>query len=143
MKFVCALVLATVFCEALTTCNALLILQEKHGKIKSFTCEVCSKKFSRKFNLEVHMKTHVDQCKHVCPLCGETFTQKSNLKRHHFRKHVRFASYELEFACSVTRHLRRIRTRRAGRSLSKTRSRGVFERCEGAPGNQWKGQCMV
>ena len=51
-----------------------------------FTCENCKKSFSRKDNLNRHIKLH--SCSkqssktYTCPLCPTTFSRKNELKRH-------------------------------------------------------------
>ena len=54
---------------------------------KDFQCEVCEKKFSRKFILENHMLTHTKIRAHECDICDKKFFQKSSLVTH-FRIHL-------------------------------------------------------
>ena len=47
-----------------------------------YSCKVCRKSFSRKSELERHMKTHTGVKPYNCTFCKMKFSQKSNLKRH-------------------------------------------------------------
>lgn len=50
---------------------------------KIYACHICGKKFSRKFNLNTHIKcVHSDEKDYVCPLCKRAFNHSSNLRKH-------------------------------------------------------------
>ena len=59
----------------------------KHGKTKTFECNVCNKMFSLKFNLIDHTKIHSKYKEVVCDLCGEAFSTKKSLNTHTLRVH--------------------------------------------------------
>ena len=52
-------------------------------------CLLCSKRFTRAYNLRSHMRTHTDDRPSVCSTCGETFARQQDLKRHENEHHGR------------------------------------------------------
>ena len=49
---------------------------------ESFPCKECSKIFSSKGNLKVHVSTIHENSVFICPKCGQNFNRKSSLVRH-------------------------------------------------------------
>ncbi|KAF2973525.1 hypothetical protein GQX73_g157 [Xylaria multiplex] len=58
------------------------------------TCTECDKKFTRKHNLQNHMRSHQGLKPYACKDCGEKFTRKSDCDRHQRGQHG-----EKEFVC--------------------------------------------
>ena len=61
---------------------------------KSLTClwplennQVCGKTFSKKFNLNTHLKIHRGEKSFSCNQCKMTFSQKHHLKKHEIAIH--------------------------------------------------------
>jgi len=51
--------------------------------VKDHACELCGKQFSRKFNLNTHIKcVHSDEKDYVCNFCNRAFNHSSNLRKH-------------------------------------------------------------
>lgn len=49
----------------------------------TFQCHLCADKwFTRKANLDSHLRTHANSRPYACSECGETFTRKSDCDRH-------------------------------------------------------------
>ena len=56
--------------------------EEKHTKNKNiYKCNQCKKIFPRKWNLEIHLKTHLKSVI-ICDQCGKQFTRTNNLLSH-------------------------------------------------------------
>ena len=51
-------------------------------KKKDFICSHCQKQFTRKFDLERHMKKHTQEKGYGCDLCPRTFYRKDKLRQH-------------------------------------------------------------
>ncbi|CAL1294269.1 unnamed protein product [Larinioides sclopetarius] len=67
-----------------------------HTNEKSYSCNVCNKKFSQKNTLNVHLRTHTNEKPFSCDLCKVQFSQKCTLNRH-FRTHTN----EKPYSCDV------------------------------------------
>lgn len=84
----------TAFTESSTRRKHMLV----HNPNKQFKCDMCDKAFSRKINLNVHIKTHYRQqgllaegdVVQECPVCFKTITY--NFKQH-MRNHERGKAY--------------------------------------------------
>ena len=54
-----------------------------HTRIKEYSCSKCSKQFTQKSTLEVHMRSvHLKIKPHKCSVCSSTFSQLTALKGH-------------------------------------------------------------
>ena len=59
------------------------IISSKVSRV--FTCDMCELEFTRKENLERHMRTHASSSsssKYTCKDCGKQFTTNFSLSRH-------------------------------------------------------------
>ncbi|KAJ0050088.1 hypothetical protein NL108_011804, partial [Boleophthalmus pectinirostris] len=65
-----------------TKCNAVDHYYSHTGE-KPYTCDVCSKKFSKTSALNHHsITTHVNRRPYTCPYCGKFFTYPSHQRQH-------------------------------------------------------------
>ena len=56
----------------------------------SFECDLCQQIFTRKDNLQVHMRTHANKRpKIICEVCRQEFTSKPELRAHRINIHER------------------------------------------------------
>lgn len=53
-----------------------------HVPGKSFACQICAKKFSKKVSLDRHILIHSGEKPFACDVCGKKFTQKSQMQAH-------------------------------------------------------------
>lgn len=79
---------------------------------KPFQCTHCQKRFARKFNLNLHLRTHTGEKPFECSYCSKKFAQKSNLYVH-LRKHTGEKPYQCNqcdkvfgHKCNLYNHLR-------------------------------------
>ena len=49
---------------------------------KIHECNICSKTYTRSYNLESHMRTHTNQRPFTCTSCHTSFARRSDLNRH-------------------------------------------------------------
>ncbi|KAF2794842.1 hypothetical protein K505DRAFT_241271, partial [Melanomma pulvis-pyrius CBS 109.77] len=61
----------------------------------TFQCNLCSKRFSRAYNLSSHLRTHTDDRRFVCSTCGKAFARYNDSLRHEG-----LHSGEKKFVCS-------------------------------------------
>ncbi|XP_037651711.1 gastrula zinc finger protein XlCGF57.1-like isoform X1 [Sebastes umbrosus] len=76
--------------------NSLITHMILHSEGNRFTCSVCKRSFGIRGNLVVHMRTHTGEKPFSCSVCSKTFTTKQQLKRH-----MRIHTGEKPFSCSV------------------------------------------
>lgn len=68
------------------------------GGLKFHACQLCGKRFSRKFNLNTHIKcVHSDEKDYICSFCNRAFNHSSNLRKHIKTVH----SSDKPFRCQV------------------------------------------
>ncbi|TKA24745.1 hypothetical protein B0A50_05733 [Salinomyces thailandicus] len=48
----------------------------------TFHCTLCTKRFTRAYNLRSHLRTHTDERPFVCTVCGKAFARQHDRKRH-------------------------------------------------------------
>ncbi|XP_046404762.1 zinc finger protein 468-like isoform X2 [Ischnura elegans] len=64
--------------------------------VKSYKCSTCSRPFTRKADLQSHMRTHTGERPYKCSECYKVFTFSFNLK-----SHMRTHTGEKPYKCSV------------------------------------------
>ncbi|XP_066911512.1 oocyte zinc finger protein XlCOF6-like [Clytia hemisphaerica] len=55
---------------------------KEDSKTHPFTCDVCQKQFKKKYNLQVHTRSHTDERPYICKFCKATFRQLTHMKNH-------------------------------------------------------------
>ncbi|KAM7393690.1 hypothetical protein PAMP_020544 [Pampus punctatissimus] len=55
-----------------------------HTGEKPYHCELCERRFARRVELNVHLRWHNGEKRHWCPYCGKGFLDSNNLKRHKY-----------------------------------------------------------
>lgn len=56
-------------------------------------CSICSKRYTRKWELERHLKSHEKSKPFKCKVCNKQFTRKEDCKRHEKSKHEEKKEY--------------------------------------------------
>ncbi|KAJ8019511.1 hypothetical protein HOLleu_41140 [Holothuria leucospilota] len=76
---------------------------ENHSCIKKATshrCNLCSKTFTRRYNMKIHVQKHFGHFPHRCIICGNGFTKGSALSKHMLKHGVK-RSAKLRPQCDI------------------------------------------
>ena len=57
-------------------------MREIHYGVEKFECDKCEYKSKRKYEVQVHQAVHQQDPNLVCKLCSKIFSRKSNLETH-------------------------------------------------------------
>ncbi|XP_077294178.1 uncharacterized protein LOC143916806 [Arctopsyche grandis] len=68
--------------KSFTTKQNLSVHIGSHTGLKPYKCDICSKSFTSKRNLSVHIGSHTGVKPHKCDICSKSFTTKQLLSRH-------------------------------------------------------------
>ena len=69
-------------CPRAFRCNSHLAQHLKSHKERQYICHLCNKGFWRKFDLEVHERTHTGEKPFMCSVCAECFISNRALEGH-------------------------------------------------------------
>lgn len=62
-----------------------------------FICLLCNKEYEKKYKLDQHFDTHLNNNKHKCEHCNKSFCRKGHLQRHISEIHEK----SQEFRCKI------------------------------------------
>lgn len=65
-----------------TTLKRLQVHFRQNHPLKQFYIECCHRKFKRRYDIEFHARNHVDPITFTCEICTNRFSTQSNLMRH-------------------------------------------------------------
>ena len=91
----------------------------------TFHCNLCSKKFTRAYNLRSHLRTHTDERPFVCTVCNKAFARQHDRKRHEG-----LHSGEKKFVCKGELNSRPGETWGCGRRFARADALGRHFRSE-------------
>lgn len=57
-------------------------IERVHRHPATFQCTLCAKRFTRAYNLQLHLRTHTEERPFVCAICGKAFVRQRALKFH-------------------------------------------------------------
>ncbi|XP_037784752.1 zinc finger protein 267-like [Penaeus monodon] len=94
-----------------------ILKEDTQLKVKAtlncFVCEVCSKKFSAKSHITIHMRVHTKEKPYSWDICNNAFPSKSDLVKH-IRVHTKEKPYMCEickkdfsYSTSLVNHMRK------------------------------------
>ncbi|VDI20981.1 KRAB domain-containing zinc finger protein [Mytilus galloprovincialis] len=66
----------------------LIHMKTVHERLRPFKCDICTKTFSNRSNLQKHLMVHNNERPHKCQQCKKAFRTRSNLKYHMDVVHV-------------------------------------------------------
>ena len=77
-----------------------------HTKVKAHECDICKKKFTRKFTLVEHFRIHLGEKPYGCSKCEKWFTAIAS-RRYHFKSHHKDLSTEQqsELKCGIPKSI--------------------------------------